>query len=166
MPFCCLCPKWFVCIHALGPMFCIKHLLLHEDPSLSLGCLLFMPQLPGVDFHHNIPCAMPCYAKSLQSCPTLCDPIDGSPPGSPVPGILHSAFFCSSPHARLRTSCVQGLGLILPGFPLPNPKHDLKQPRVNNTVDEWLNEKIDDNKGWHLLNIYLSTKCQALCLAS
>ena len=25
-------------------------------------------------------------AKSLQSCPTLCDPIDGSPPGSPVPG--------------------------------------------------------------------------------
>ena len=28
------------------------------------------------------------YAKSLQSCPTLCDPIDGSPSGSPVPGIL------------------------------------------------------------------------------
>ena len=27
-------------------------------------------------------------AKSLQSCPTLCDPIDNSPPGSPVPGIL------------------------------------------------------------------------------
>ena len=27
-------------------------------------------------------------AKSLQSCPTLCDPIDGSLPGSPVPGIL------------------------------------------------------------------------------
>ena len=27
-------------------------------------------------------------AKSLQSCPTLCDPIDGSPPGSPNPGIL------------------------------------------------------------------------------
>ena len=29
-------------------------------------------------------------AKSLQSCPTLCDPIDGSPPGSPVPGILQA----------------------------------------------------------------------------
>ena len=27
-------------------------------------------------------------AKSLQSCPTLCNPLDGSPPGSPVPGIL------------------------------------------------------------------------------
>ena len=31
-----------------------------------------------------------CYAKSLQSCPTLCDPIDGSPPGSPVPGTLQA----------------------------------------------------------------------------
>ena len=29
-------------------------------------------------------------AKSLQSCPTLCDPIDGSPPGFPVPGILQA----------------------------------------------------------------------------
>ena len=29
-------------------------------------------------------------AKSLQSCLTLCDPIDGSPPGSAIPGILHA----------------------------------------------------------------------------
>ena len=29
-------------------------------------------------------------AKSLQSCPTLCDPIDGSPPGAPVPGIVQA----------------------------------------------------------------------------
>ena len=29
-------------------------------------------------------------AKSLQSCPTLCDPIDGSPPGSSIPGILQA----------------------------------------------------------------------------
>ena len=29
-------------------------------------------------------------AKLLQSCPTLCDPMDGSPPGSPVPGILQA----------------------------------------------------------------------------
>ena len=29
-------------------------------------------------------------AKSLKSCPTLCDPIDGSPPGSPIPGILQA----------------------------------------------------------------------------
>ena len=29
-------------------------------------------------------------AKSLQSCPTLCDPIDSSPPGTPIPGILQA----------------------------------------------------------------------------
>ena len=29
-------------------------------------------------------------AKSLQSCPTLCDSIDGTPPGSPLPGILQA----------------------------------------------------------------------------
>ena len=36
---------------------------------------------------HDQPAAA---AKSFQSCPTLCDPIDGSPPGSPVPGILQA----------------------------------------------------------------------------
>ena len=34
--------------------------------------------------------AVAAAAKSLQSCLTLCDPIDGSPPGSPVPGILQA----------------------------------------------------------------------------
>ena len=29
-------------------------------------------------------------AKSLQSCLTLCDPVDGSPPGSPIPGIIQA----------------------------------------------------------------------------
>ena len=36
----------------------------------------------------SITAAAAAAAKSLQSCPTLCDPMDGSPPGSPVPGIL------------------------------------------------------------------------------
>ena len=36
-------------------------------------------------------------AKSLQSCPTLCDPIDGSPPGSPVPGILQARILSGLP---------------------------------------------------------------------
>ena len=35
--------------------------------------------------------AAPAAAKSLQSFPTLCDPIDGSPPGFPVPGILQAS---------------------------------------------------------------------------
>ena len=37
-----------------------------------------------------IKCAAAATAKSLQSCPTLFDPIDGSPPGFPVPGILQA----------------------------------------------------------------------------
>ena len=36
------------------------------------------------------PAASAAATKSLQSCPTLCNPIDGSPPGSPVPGILQA----------------------------------------------------------------------------
>ena len=43
-------------------------------------------------------------AKSLQSCPTLCDPIDGSPPGSPVPGILRQEYWS--------------------GLPFPSPLHE------------------------------------------
>ena len=38
----------------------------------------------------SLPYAAATAAKSLQSCLTLCDPIDGSPPGSPVPGILQA----------------------------------------------------------------------------
>ena len=38
--------------------------------------------------HSRSSAAATAAAKSLQSCPTLCDPIDRSPPGSPVPGIL------------------------------------------------------------------------------
>ena len=38
----------------------------------------------------DIAAATAAVAKSLQSCPTLCDPIDGSPPGSLVPGILQA----------------------------------------------------------------------------
>ena len=37
-----------------------------------------------------LPAAAAAAAKSLQSCPTLWDPIDGSPPGSPIPGILQA----------------------------------------------------------------------------
>ena len=43
-----------------------------------LGFNWYVPSYPGAA------------AESLQSCPTLCDPIDGSPPGSPVPGILQA----------------------------------------------------------------------------
>ena len=43
-----------------------------------------------LDSAHMKDTAAAAAAKSLQSCPTLCDPIDGSPRGSPVPGILQA----------------------------------------------------------------------------
>ena len=48
--------------------------------------------LPGAQsfLHSTLYAAAAAAAKSLQSCPTLCHPIDGSPPGSPVPGILQA----------------------------------------------------------------------------
>ena len=53
-------------------------------------------------------------AKLLQSCPTLCNPIDRSPPGSPVPGILQAkilewvdiSFSSACMHAKLLQSCL------------------------------------------------------------
>ena len=39
---------------------------------------------------HQLLIAAAAAANSLQSCPTLCDPIDSSPPGSPIPGILQA----------------------------------------------------------------------------
>ena len=38
----------------------------------------------------GLPLQLAAAAKSLQPCPTLCDPIDGSPPGSPLPGVLQA----------------------------------------------------------------------------
>ena len=46
---------------------------------------------PTKDYHAAAAAAAAAAtAKSLLLCPTLCDPIDGSPPGSPVPGILQA----------------------------------------------------------------------------
>ena len=53
-----------------------------EPTSLAVAGEFFTTEPPGK------PLMCIAAAKSLQSCPTLCDPIDGSPPGSPVPGIL------------------------------------------------------------------------------
>ena len=60
--------------------FCPAELLLKNQLVAWWGlvCILF------------VACPAAVAAKSLQSCPTLCDPIDGSPPGSPVPGILQA----------------------------------------------------------------------------
>ena len=53
------------------------------SPTLQADALQSEP--PGEPMYSIAAAAA---AKSLQSCPTLCDPIDGNPPGSPIPGIL------------------------------------------------------------------------------
>ena len=85
-----------------GPLPCFPY---------SRQLLLLIPALPPISQHIKQPAPSPqrpithsieskrtaaaaaaaaASANSLQSCPTLCDPIDGSPPGSPVPGILQA----------------------------------------------------------------------------
>ena len=53
-----------------------------------------MPLIPLMNLKEKaikaFPATAAAAAKSRQSCPTLCDPIDGSPPGSAVPGILQA----------------------------------------------------------------------------
>ena len=60
------CPRW--CIHVIGGLVQVYRIV-HTTRNCPL---------------------VAAAAKSLQSCPTLCDSIDGSPPGSPVPGILQA----------------------------------------------------------------------------
>ena len=61
--------------------------------EFSFGCMILVGDLKirELEMSHNTEyTAAAAAAKSLQSCPTLCDPIDGSPQGSPIPGILQA----------------------------------------------------------------------------
>ena len=72
----------------------VLSLLIHSLPvflRVILAITNYSPyffKLPHA--HLMVPLAAAAAAMSLQLCPTLCDPIDGSPPGSPVPGILQA----------------------------------------------------------------------------
>ena len=59
-------------------------------PTLSTEYLSFLTVLKCYLYAFELWCCAAAAAKSLQSCPTLCDPIDSSLPGSPVPGILQA----------------------------------------------------------------------------
>ena len=77
-------------------------LIIVETEWWKIGCVLFSPcNLVSLFYCHwclwlgknillYIFYSLLCYTKSLQSCPTLCDSIDGSPPGFPIPGILQA----------------------------------------------------------------------------
>ena len=65
-------------------IFFVCHITVSEESLFSI--VWAIPSLGQV----RMDAAAAAAAKSLQSCPTLCDPIDGSPPGSPFPGILQA----------------------------------------------------------------------------
>ena len=81
-------------------------------PCLQLGA--YFSSFPTSSSCASCPAAAAAAAKSLQSCPTLCDPIDGSPPGSPVHRILQARtlewiafpFSNACMHAKSLQSCL------------------------------------------------------------
>ena len=58
--------------------------------TYDIKCSEVAAALPSTSCPYLGPIAAAAAAKLLQSCPTLCDPIDGSSPGFPAPGILQA----------------------------------------------------------------------------
>ena len=76
--------------------------MLQNYPKLNLKGKLFSFHLPSLAPPSSV--AATATAKWLQSCPTLCDPIDDSPPGSPVLGFSRQEHWS--------------------GLPFPSPMHE------------------------------------------
>ena len=119
-------------------------------------------------------------AKSLQSCPTLCDPIDGLPPGSPVPGILQArtlewvpisfsnagkwkAKVKSLSHVRLFATPWTVAYQAPPstgfsrqeywsGFPFPSPMHESEKWKWSQNENTWRDAMFHLHSGKQILN--------------
>ena len=107
-------------------------------------------------------CIPAATAKSLQSCPTLCNPIDGSPPGPPVPGILQAKNTGVCCHFLLQCMKVKSESEVAQSCPtLSNPMdcgppcssvHGIFQARVL----EWGDIAFSMRKSRTPLNLYFS----------
>ena len=117
--------------------------------------------------YHLIPVAAAAAAKSLRSCLTLCDPIDGSPPGSAIPGVLQARTlkwvaisFSNAWKGKVKVKSLSRIRVfVLPwtaayqappsmgfsrqeywsGVPLPSPSHPLEWlfSKREETTSEW-----------------------------
>ena len=91
---CCLTYCWFlICVFRYKEALLLVTDGLKQSSDLLLWVKLYLFSLcliPPETGNTWVLNSLAAAAKSLQSCPTLCDPIDGSPPGSPVPGILQA----------------------------------------------------------------------------
>ena len=65
-------------------------LILHRGVTIDIFLKRVRLSFPTIKGRMQLYIYAATAAKSFQLCPTLCDPIDGSPPGSPVPGILQA----------------------------------------------------------------------------
>ena len=74
------------------------------------------------------------FAKLLQLCPTLCDPIDGSPPGSPIPGILQARTLEVGCHFLLQCIRVKSESEVAQSCPT-SQSHGLQPTRLLHTWD-------------------------------
>ena len=85
--------RYYTCFNAILPNHPTLSLSHRVQKTVLYICVSFAVShtglsLPSFFIFYNTYAA--AAAKLRQSCPTLCDPIDGSPPGSPVPGILQA----------------------------------------------------------------------------
>ena len=100
-------------------------LIVHPNlfPLIIVYCTFPLPLMQGraSTLGSKMMSAAAAAAKQLQSCPTLCDPIDCSPPGTAVPGILQA-------RTLEWVAISQGGQIILPTCMLPCRKHNSDQP--------------------------------------
>ena len=70
----------------------LEDIITHYAKLLTLGLSVKQQQITGmvIDVSHSLKTTIFVSTKSLRSCPALCIPMDRSPPGSPVPGILQA----------------------------------------------------------------------------
>ena len=102
-----ICKSLFGPHKSLWAIFCSWDTCLQLINKLSLS----LPQLrynmilysEKITLHPLVHAAAAAAAKLHQSCPTLCDPIEGSPPGSPVPGILQARTLAAAAAKSLQS---------------------------------------------------------------
>ena len=78
--------------------------MIHDHKDCKTGILMHAQNFNSSYFFIDIFSAAAAAAKSLQSCPTLCDPIDSSPPGPSVQGFFRQEYWS--------------------GLPFPSPMHE------------------------------------------
>ena len=113
--------------------------ILHKKRNLNPYCILYIKRKPKWIIGLSVGAAA---ANSLQLCPTLCNPIDGSPPGSPIPGILQARTlewvaisFSNAWKWKVKVKSLSRVRLFADGSPPGSPIPGILQARTLEWVD-------------------------------